>query len=110
MVKAPERGEIIKINFNPQRGSEQAGYRPALVISRTAYNVKTGMMFACPITTKAKGYVTEVMLPEGLKTKGVILTTQMKALAWHERSFQVVENVAEEVLEQVLDRIIAVIE
>lgn len=110
MVKAPERGQIIKLNFNPKRGSEQAGYRPALVMSQTAYNSKTGMMLACPITSSKKGYATEVALPKGLKTKGVILSTQMKAMDWRERSFRVVESVDDDVLEAVLDRLIAVIE
>ena len=76
MVKRPERGQIVKLNFNPKRGSEQAGYRPAVVLSQTAYNAKTGMMLACPITSSKKGYATEVALPKGLKTKGVILTRQ----------------------------------
>jgi mRNA interferase MazF len=110
VVKPPERGEIIKLNFNPKRGSEQAGYRPAIVISQTAYNAKTGMMLACPITSSKKGYATEVALPKGLKTKGVILTTQIKAVDWRERPFRVVENVNDEILEAVLDRLIAVIE
>jgi mRNA interferase MazF len=106
----PERGQIIKINFDPQMGSEQSGYRPALVISQTAYNHKTGLMLACPITTKKKGYATEVSLGKGLKTKGVILTTQIKALDWRKRDFKIVETVSDELLEQVLDTLIAVIE
>ncbi len=110
MVKPPKRNEIIKINFNPKLGHEQAGYRPALVLSRTRYNAKTGMMLACPITTAQKGYATEVVLPETLKTKGVILCTQLKALDWKVRPFSVIEIVEDSLLEQVLDRLIAVIE
>lgn len=110
MVEPPKRGQIITINFNPQKGSEQAGYRPALVLSQTDYNTKTGMILACPITQAKKGYSTEVMLPKTLKTKGVILTTQIKALDWRIRTFKVVEEVVDEILEQVLDRLIAVIE
>jgi mRNA interferase MazF len=109
-VVKPERGQIIKISFDPRRGSEQAGYRPALVMSQTAYNIKTGLILACPITSAKKGYATEVLLPERLKTKGVILTTQIKALDWRERSFKVIEMVDDDLLEQVLDKLIAVIE
>lgn len=110
MVTPPERGQIIKIDFNPQLGSEQAGYRPALVLSQTAYNAKTGMFLACPITKSAKGYSTEVALPENIMTEGVILTTQIMALDWRIRSFRVIENVSEELLDQILDKLIAVIE
>jgi mRNA interferase MazF len=106
----PERGQIIKINFDPQKGREQTGYRPALVISQDAYNARTGMLLACPITSKAKGYSTEVSLPKSLNTKGVILTTQIKALDWHERDFKIIESVDESVLDEVLDTLIAVIE
>jgi mRNA interferase MazF len=110
VVKPPERGQVIKLNFNPKLGSEQAGYRPAVVLSRTVYNAKTGMMLACPITSSKKGYATEIALPKGLKTKGVILSTQIKAMDWRERPFRVVESVEDEILEAVLDRLIAVIE
>ncbi len=104
----PERGQIIKVNFNPQLGSEQAGYRPALVLSHTAYNQMTGMLLACPITSRLRGYPTELVLPEGLETHGAILSTQIKALDWRVRPFTVVEKLDNAILEQVLDRLIAV--
>jgi len=110
VVTAPKRGQIIKINFNPQLGHEQAGYRPAVVLSRGSYNAKTGMCLACPITNSAKAYATEVALPDTLKTKGVVLSTHIKALDWRIRPFKVVEELEENVLEQILDRLIAVIE
>ncbi len=74
------------INFDPQAGHEQAGKRPALVLSPAAYNGKTGMALMCPITNQAKGYPFEVAIPTGLKVGGVILSDQVKNLDWRIRN------------------------
>ncbi len=110
MVIPPKRGQIIKLNFNPQKGSEQAAYRPAVILSRTAYNKKTGMCLACPITRSAKGYSTELALSNQLITKGVVLTSQIKALDWRVRPFSFIETVDDKFLDEILDRLIAIIE
>lgn len=109
-MKAPKRGAIIKLNFNPQQGHEQADFRPALVLSNSRYNASTGMMVACPITSKVKGYGLEVMLPDHLHTAGVVLVNQIKALDWQTRGYTLVEQAPAEVVEEVLEKIIALLE
>ena len=74
----PKRGDVIWISFNPQAGREQAGHRPALVLSPESYNRKVGLALLCPITSQAKGYPFEVEIPEGLKASGMILSDQLK--------------------------------
>ena len=63
-MSAPKQGDLIWLTFSPQSGREQAGRRPALVISSSAYNAKVGLVLVCPITSKVKGYPFEVCLPE----------------------------------------------
>ena len=81
----PKRGHIVWIDFDPQSGHEQAGRRPALVISPVAYNEKIGLALLCPITSQVKGYPFEVALPKGLNVSGVILADQIKSLDWKSR-------------------------
>lgn len=81
----PSRGDIVWITFNPQTGHEQAGRRPALVLSPTAYNGKVGLAILCPISSQIKGYPFEVMIPEGLPIDGVVLSDQVKSLDWKAR-------------------------
>ena len=72
----PDRGDIVWIDFSPQAGHEQAGRRPALVVSPGAYNKKVGLAILCPITSQVKGYPFEVILPAGLPIQGVVLSDQ----------------------------------
>lgn len=81
----PDDGEIVWFDFNPQSGHEQAGRRPAIVLSPRAYNKKAGLCIACPITNQSKGYPFEVPLPAGLKVGGVALADQVKSLSWQTR-------------------------
>jgi mRNA interferase MazF len=106
----PERGDIIWIDFDPQQGHEQAGTRPALVISNSRYNQVTKMLIACPITSQIKGYSFEIPLSKDLKTFGVILANQVKTLDWQARGFQFIEHVSNELLEEVLDILNAILE
>jgi mRNA interferase MazF len=86
MVEAytPNRGDIVWFNFSPQIGHEQAGLRPALVLSPIFYNQRSGMMLACPITSKIKQYPFEVRI-KAKKIDGVILADQVKSVDWRER-------------------------
>src|SRR6266852_8495899 len=86
----PDRADIIKINFDPQAGREQAGRRPALVLSPTAYN-KYGLAVVVPITNQVKGYPFEVPVPAGLATTGVILSDAIKCVDWKARRARFVE-------------------
>ena len=83
-AKAPAQGEIIWIDFDPQSGHEQAGRRPALVISKAAYNQRIGRAFVCPITSKVKGYPFEVPI-QTKSVKGVVLSDHLKNLDWQAR-------------------------
>lgn len=85
MSYVPESGDIIWITFNPQAGPEQAGRRPALVLSPAAYNGKVGLAILCLITSQVKGYPFEVLIPEGLEISGAILSDQVKSLDWKAR-------------------------
>jgi mRNA interferase MazF len=84
----PKRGEAIWLDFNPQLGREQAGRRPAFVVSPASYNRKVGLAIVCPITTKQKGYPFEVELPGGYEATGVVLADQIKSLDWRARRAQ----------------------
>ena len=102
MVKAPERGELIWLTFTPQSGREQAGRRPALVVSPSAYNTKVGLALVCPITSKAKGYPFEVPLPNEGPVQGVVLADQLRSLDWRSRQAEVIGPAPIAVLERVL--------
>jgi mRNA interferase MazF len=81
----PKRGDIVWLTFTPQAGHEQAGHRPALILSPEVYNKKVGLALACPITSHVKGYPFEVPIPQGLDVSGVVLADQVKSLDWKAR-------------------------
>jgi mRNA interferase MazF len=83
--RAPDRGDIVWVDFDPQAGHEQGGRRPALIVSPRSYNRKVGLVLLCPIKTQRKGYPFEVPLPKGLKAAGVVLADQIKSMDWHAR-------------------------
>ena len=82
----PERGDAVWMDFNPQIGHEQAGRRPAIVLSPRAYNDVVGLVIVCPITNRKKGYPFEVDIPDGCSITGVILADQVKSLDWRARN------------------------
>lgn len=106
----PQRGDIVWIELNPQAGHEQAGHRPALVVSPSRYNALVGLALFCPVTTQIKGYPFEVVLPPGLKAAGAILADQVKSLDWRLRQAKFLCKAPEDVLDAVLDRIAALLE
>jgi len=101
----PKRGDVVLISFNPQTGHEQAGHRPALVLSPESYNRKVGLAILCPITNQVKGYPFEVTLPEGLKASGVVLTDQVKSLDWKARGASFLCSLPESVVRQALNKL-----
>ena len=102
MSYVPRRGDVVWLNFDPQAGHEQAGRRPAFVLSPEAYNRKTGLFLACPVTSKIKGYPFEVALPSGLPVSGVILADQIKSLDWMVRKAEFASRTSEAVIEDVV--------
>ena len=101
-TSAPKRGDAIYLDFDPQAGREQAGRRPALVLSPSAYNSKVRLAIVCPITTQAKGYPFEVGIPQGLGVQGVVLADHVKSLDWKSRNGKVVCQLPDYVVEDVL--------
>ncbi|WP_419889672.1 type II toxin-antitoxin system PemK/MazF family toxin [Paenibacillus xylanexedens] len=85
----PKRGDLIWLDFDPQVGHEQAGRRPAIVLSELEFNEITGFAVVCPITSQAKDYPFEVTLPEELPFSGVVLTDQLKSLDVRQRRIQI---------------------
>ena len=98
----PERGDAVWISLDPQSGHEQAGRRPALVLSPSAYNGRVGLALFCPITSQVKGYPFEVPLPAGSPVSVVVGADQVKSLDWRARKAARIGAVSEEVVAQVL--------
>ena len=103
----PEAGDIVWLNFTPQAGHEQAGHRPALVLSPAAYNNKTGLMICCPLTTQIKNYPFEVVIDGNPVT--AILADQVKSLDWRMRKAKKKGRVSVAVLAEVRAKIRALI-
>ncbi|MGO4270099.1 type II toxin-antitoxin system PemK/MazF family toxin [Paenibacillus sp. TAF58] len=89
----PARGDLIWLDFDPLAGREQAGRRPAIVLSEVDFNQLTGLAFVCPITNQTKDYAFEVPLPEGLPFTGAVITDQLKSLDIRKRKIKIVANV-----------------
>jgi len=82
----PDAGHIVWVSFTPQAGHEQAGHRPAVVLSPASYNAKTGLMICCPMTTRVKNYPFEVLIAGAIPS--AVLSDQVRTLDWRERRAQ----------------------
>ena len=102
---APDAGDLVWLSFSPQAGREQAGRRPALVLSPLAYNAKASLCLACPITQQAKGYPFEVRLPDGLSVGGVILSDHVKSTDWQVRQAAFIGRAPAAIVEEVAAKI-----
>lgn len=107
MVK---QGDIIKLNFNPQAGHEQAGYRPAVVLSNNFFNQKTNLTIVCPITNTNNRFPLHIPLDERTQTTGVILCEHVKALDLGTRQYRVVEQLPQDLLQQAVNIVFSEIE
>ena len=101
----PEAGDFVWLTFDLQAGREQAGRRPALVLSPRMYNAKSGLAIACPITNQAKGYPFEVAVPPGSGATGVILADHVKSVDWKARRAERLGHCTNEVIEEVRARL-----
>jgi mRNA interferase MazF len=97
----PDAGDFVWLTFDPQAGREQAGRRPALVLSPKIYNAKSGLALACPITNQAKGYPFEVAVSAGCGATGVILADHLKSIDWKARHAERIGHCTDEVLNEV---------
>jgi mRNA interferase MazF len=100
----PRCGDVVWITLNPQVGHEQAGRRPAVVLSPQSYNDKTGLAILCPITSQIKGYPFEVLMPVGLPVAGAILSDQMKSLDWRKRNAELICVLPTETISETLQK------
>jgi len=105
----PDRGDLIWLTFSPQAGHEQAGRRPALVVSPKAYNGKVGLALCCPVTSKVKGYPFEVVLPAGLSVEGAVLSDQVRSPDWEASQVQFIQRLPAEHLARVPERFVLLV-
>lgn len=101
----PDRGDIVYLNFDPTKGREQRGHRPAFILSPALYDAKSSLALVMPITSQQKGYPFEVLLPPHLKIQDVILADQIKCLDWKARQVEWIETVAPDTIAAVQARI-----
>ena len=105
----PDRGDLVWLEFNPKAGREQAGHRPAVVISPRNYNRKAGLALFCPVTSQIKGYPFEVRIPPGLPIGGVVLCDQIKSLDWAARRARHAAKLPPQVMVEILAKLRALI-
>jgi mRNA interferase MazF len=103
----PDAGDIVWLRFDPQAGHEQAGHRPAVVLSPAAYNAKTSLMICCPMTTQIKNYPFEVLIVGSVPS--VVLADQVKSLDWRKRRARRKGKVSAAELEEVRAKVRALI-
>jgi mRNA interferase MazF len=108
-MRAPERGDLVWLDFDPQAGREQAGRRPALVLTPLAYNRLVGLAVFCPVTHHAKGYPFETPLPTGLRVQGVVLADHVRSLDWRTRRAELICAAPAEVVDQVTAKVQALL-
>ena len=105
----PKCGDVVWIPMNPQASHEQAGHRPAVVLSPQTYNSEAGLAIPCPITNQIKGYPFEVLFPEGLLIEGAILSDQVKSLDWHSRNVEFICTLSDETISEILQKLSALL-
>jgi len=104
----PDRGDVIWISFNPQKGREQANKRPAVVLSPKIYNQKSSLALMCPITSKVKGYPFETVF-KNKKIQGAILCDQVRSLDWRARKVSFIEKVKPETLFEIQEKLLTLL-
>ena len=97
----PDAGDLMWLSFSPQAGREQAGRRPALVLSPRSYNGPAGLCVVCPVTSQVKDYPFEVALPDHLPVQGVVLADHAKSVDWRQRQAEHIGIAPAETLDQV---------
>jgi mRNA interferase MazF len=100
----PDRGHALWLSLSPTLGHEQGGRRPVVVLSPGFYNKRSGLLVACPITSRAKGYPFEVPIPPGLAISGVVLADQIRSLDWKARDIVRIAILPLELVEEILAR------
>lgn len=112
MVKkyVPKQGDIVYVDFNPTKGHEQSGFRPALVISTNVYNEYTKMAMVLPITSNLKSFPTHYILEDSIKVKGSVLCEHIRSIDYEDRHLSFVEKASNNDLISVMTLLNACIE
>jgi len=100
-MTVPVRGSLVWLDFSPQAGSEQAGRRPAIVLTTETYHRRSRLAFVCPVTSREKGWPMEVKLPAGLPIAGVVLVDHLKSVDREARHMEVVGTASQDVLDEI---------
>ena len=97
MVKKyiPKQGDIVYVDFEPTKGHEQKGFRPAIVISHNIFNIKTNMAILCPITSNVKQYPTHYILEDSVKVKGAVLCEHIRSIDYDIRKVKFIEHASD---------------
>lgn len=106
----PERGDLVWLEFTPHAGREQAGRRPAVVVTPAEYNGVSGLMLCCPVTSRRRGLPFEVPLPPGGPVEGVVLSDHVKSVDWRARWAKRIGPAAPEVVREIRARLLALVE
>jgi len=101
----PDRGDVVWLSFDPQAGREQAGRRPAAVLSPALYNGRSGLALVCPVTSQVKGYPFEVAVPAGLPVSGVALADHVKSADWRARRAEFICRLPEAAMAEILRKV-----
>ena len=101
----PQAGDFIWLTFDPQAAREQAGRRPALVLSPGTYNAKSGLALVCPITNQVKGYPFEVAVPAARGATGVVLADHVKSVDWKAQRAEKIGRCPSEAIDEVRSRL-----
>lgn len=101
----PDRGDVVWARLSPTEGHEQAGHRPAVVLSPAAYNAATGLALTCPVTSKVKGYPFEVALPSDLEVAGVVLADQVRSIDWRSGAVEFAATLPRSVVAEVVAKV-----
>lgn len=104
-MEIPDRGDLIYLDFNPQAGTEQAGRRPALVISPERFNRITGYASVCPISRTKRKWGFHIPIPSGFNVKGVIIVDQIKNLDWKTRNAEIKGKIPNDLVNKVVQTV-----
>lgn len=98
----PQKGDFIAVTFDPQAGHEQKGRRPALVVSNTLFNERTGLAIVCPLTTTDRGYPFHVAIIRNPDVKGFVMVEQVKSIDYRARQVKLIGKASDDLLGEVL--------
>ena len=101
-TRIPQKGDFIAVNLDPQSGHEQKGRRPALVVSNTLFNERTGFAIVCPLTTADRGYPFHVPVIDNSRVKGFVMVEQVKSIDYRARQTRNIGKASESLIDEVL--------